>query len=326
MKMKASTASRRHPRIIALALLASLGCAANASDPFAGQPTGGSSGGGAGGTTPSGMGGTVATGGTSATGGAPAGPDAGGSTGGAPGTGGAPAGGAAKPARMIVLGDSIAACQNVGGKMGADCSARKLYDYVKATYAPALVYENQAVGGAVTADVPARQLEAVKAGPGAVLLLVYVGGNDLAKYIFSSDAAATKGYETDLPGVLAAWNQVFAFFDDKSKFPDGYRAVMNSQYNPFDDCTAVPYNVSAQKFELLHQFNGELAKLAQAKGASLTDQYTPFLGHGHHYNVMRCPHFMTGAAGWMSDLIHPNAAGHEDLFQQWKKTVDALYH
>jgi hypothetical protein len=133
------------------------------------------------------------------------------------------------------------------------------------------------------------------------------------------------GLMTDLPDVLKAWDQIFAFFGDKTKFPDGYRLMMSSQYNPFDDCTAIPYNVTQKKFELLRQFNAEIAKVAMSKGATLTDQYTPFLGHGHHYNVMRCPHYMAGAAGWMSDLIHPNAAGHADLFEQWKKTVDQLY-
>ena len=53
-----------------------------------------------------------------------------------------------------MLGDSIAACANVGNENGAGCSAKKLFDYLKASYAPALVYENEAVGGAVTADVP----------------------------------------------------------------------------------------------------------------------------------------------------------------------------
>ena len=184
---------------------------------------------------------------------------------------------------------------------------------------------DHAVGGAVTTDVPERQLATVKTGPGHALVVVYVGGNDLARYLFASDMAAGNGLETDLPKVLAAWDQVFAFFDDKAKFPDGYRLIMNSQYNPFDDCTAAPYNVSAKKFELLHTFNDRLAGVAQSKGATLTDQFTPFLGHGHHYGVMSCPHFMAGAAPWMGDLIHPNPAGHDDLFQQWKKTVDHLY-
>ncbi len=72
-------------------------------------------------------------------------------------------------------------------------------------------------------------------------------------------------------------------------------------------------------------FNGALADVAQKNGAMLTDQYTPFLGHGHHFMVMTCPHYMTDAVGWMDDIIHPNAAGHEDLFQQWKKVADRMY-
>jgi hypothetical protein len=76
---------------------------------------------------------------------------------------------------------------------------------------------------------------------------------------------------------------------------------------------------------LLDAFNKELAAIASAKGAVLTDQHTPFLGHGHHYNVKSCPHYKDGLPAWMDDLIHPNAAGHENLFQQWKATVDRLY-
>jgi hypothetical protein len=242
-----------------------------------------------------------------------------------PGAGGAPAPAGNRPARLVVLGDSIAACSNVGGKMGADCSARKLHDHLKAMVSPGLVYENLAVGGAVTEDIPARQLGEVRPGPGPLLVLVYAGGNNLSRYIFASDAAAVSGLDTELPRVLEAWRQIFAFFDDQTKFPGGYRLMMSNQYNPFDDCTALPYNVSRKKFELLRTFNGELARVAMQRGASFTDQYTPFLGHGHHAAVMRCPHFKPGSVGWMGDLIHPNAAGHENLFQQWKKTVDGLY-
>jgi hypothetical protein len=57
----------------------------------------------------------------------------------------------------------------------------------------------------------------------------------------------------------------------------------------------------------------------------LTDQHTPFLGTGHHYSVRTCPHYKDNLAPWMDDLIPPNAAGHENLFQQWKATVDRLY-
>ncbi|HET6282347.1 MAG TPA: SGNH/GDSL hydrolase family protein [Polyangia bacterium] len=309
------------------------GCSGKDGDPFAGGDAGKPSG--SGGATGNRDAGGLDSGGS---GGAPAG--SGGNTGvagsgggqggmaGVPGTGGqagGPAGGTPKPARMIILGDSITACSNVGGKTGTDCSINKLFEYVKANYAPNLVYENGAVGGAVTADVSSKQMPTVKTGAGHALVVIFVGGNDLAKYIFSSDTAATSGLAADLPNVLAAWDQIFATFNDKAKFPDGVTMVMNTQYTPFDECTAPPYNLSAKKSELLSSFNTALQDVAQKKGATITDQYTPFLGHGHHYMVMTCPHYMAGAVGWMADLIHPNAAGHADLFEQWKKVVDRLY-
>jgi len=242
-----------------------------------------------------------------------------------PGTPTPPTGGKVVPTRFIVLGDSIAACSNVGNENGANCSAKKLFDYVKASYAPALVYQNGAVGGAVTADVSDRQLQSVTPGPGHALVLIYIGGNNLAKYLFAGDAVAERGYMTDLPGIKANWEAIFGFFQDKTKFPDGSTVLMNNQYNPFDDCTAAPYFLSAKKNMLLDAFNKELATIASAKGAVLTDQHTPFLGHGHHYSVRTCPHYKDNQTPWMDDLIHPNAAGHENLFQQWKATVDRLY-
>ena len=231
-----------------------------------------------------------------------------------------------RPGRFIVLGDSIAACSNIGNEDGPECSLKKLHDYLKSRHAPSVVYENEAVGAAVTGDVPAQQLGEIEDRPGHALVLVYVGGNDLAKYMFSLDAIAEQGLATDLPRVLAAWKEIFAHFEDRTRYPDGFTMIMNNQYNPFDDCTAPPYFLTAKKSQLLAMFNAALTRLAQEKGAQITDQYTPFLGHGHHYQVRTCPHFKADATPFMDDLIHPNAAGHENLFQQWKALVDRLYN
>jgi lysophospholipase L1-like esterase len=267
-----------------------------------------------------------ATGGSSGSGGStgPAGSGGEGGTGGSPGAPPTPAG-RPRPARFIVLGDSIAACSNIGDENGPDCSLKKLYDHLKARYAPALSYENEAVGAAVTADVPAEQLAGIERRPGHALVLVYVGGNDLARYMFALDSVAEQGLAADLPKVLTAWNQIVTHFQDKARYPDGYTLIMNNQYNPFDDCTAAPYFLTAKKVQLLAMFNTALATLAREKGAQITDQYTPFLGHGHHYQVRSCPHFKADARPFMDDLIHPNAAGHDNLFQQWKAVIDRLY-
>jgi lysophospholipase L1-like esterase len=231
------------------------------------------------------------------------------------------------PSRFVVFGDSIADCTTIGGDRADVCSLKIVHGYLAATYAPGVTYENLAVGGAVTQDVPDRQLLSLQTGmPGHVLVNIYVGGNDLQPYIFISDAAALQRYATDKPRLLREWDRIFAFFDDATRFPDGVTIIMNTQYNPFDDCTAPPYNLSAVKIDLLGQFNDELRRLGSERAnVVLTDQHTPYLGHGHHYAVETCPFYKPGAEAWMGDLIHPNVVGHANLARQWEATVDQLY-
>lgn len=229
------------------------------------------------------------------------------------------------PTRFIVLGDSIAACLGVGDKNAATCGPKKLHDYLAAGAAPGLTYENAAISGAVTADVPERELPRVQTGPGHALVLIFVGGNDLRPYLIGPDGAAEAGLAKAIPGIEASWRQVFAFFADRTRFPDGATLLMNNQYDPFDDCTAPPYFISAKKHALLRAYNDVLARLAAEAGAVITDQYTPYLGHGHHHAVRACPHYQAGMTPFMNDIIHPNAAGHDHLFQQWKAVVDGFY-
>jgi lysophospholipase L1-like esterase len=230
------------------------------------------------------------------------------------------------PSRMVILGDSITACVGAGGKDSPTCGPKALHTELAATIAPGLTYENNAVGRAVTADVSNTQLQTVQGGPGHVLVLIYIGGNDLAQYIFVSDREAQNGYDQNLPSILASWQTIFQYFADRTRFPDGTTILMNTQYNPFDDCTAAPYNLSALKIDLLHQFNQNLVDLAESNpDARIADQFTPFLGHGHHYTVASCPHYMAGAAYWMDDLIHANEAGHESFVAEWRKSAEQLY-
>jgi lysophospholipase L1-like esterase len=230
------------------------------------------------------------------------------------------------PGRLIVLGDSIAACAGVAGKEGATCGPKIFHSSLASGYAPGVVYQNHAVSGAVTTNVADVQLSSVATGPGHVLVLVYVGGNDMQRYLTQADAAAEAGLRGDLPGIAEDWQSVFAFFNDTSNFPDGATIIMNNQYNPFDDCTAPPYNLSATKSGLLGEFNAKLASLAnEFDNVVITDQHTPYLGHGHHYSVASCPHYQAGLEPFMNDLIHPNAAGHANLAVQWNLVADGLY-
>jgi hypothetical protein len=197
---------------------------------------------------------------------------------------------------------------------------------VKTNYAPDAVYENRAVGGAQTAGLT-QQYTQIQGGPGHVLLMVYMGGNDLAPYIFQSDSAAMNAFNGIIGGVVEDWQELFAYFDDAARFPDGVTIVMNNQYNPFDDCTASPYNLSQVKSNLLHMFNAVLVDLANEhfQNTILVDQYTPYLGHGHHYNVMACPHYSAGQTAYMKDLIHANPAGNTALATVLNEGADRLY-
>ncbi len=230
-------------------------------------------------------------------------------------TGEPPAGCQPVPTRMVVLGDSIAACAGVGGKNSDDCAPKRLNDHLAATYGP-LTYENYSVGGAVTRDVPQYQLPDIEIGiPGHVIVMIYVGGNDLSPYIFQSDQAAQNGWDnTTGPEVAAAWEEILAFLGDATNFPDGTTLVMNTQYNPFDDCTAPPYNVSEVKTQLLHAHNDALTARADSQPwAFIADQHPSYLGHGHYVNNSGCPYYDASFEGWMGDLIHPNVLGHHHL-------------
>lgn len=231
------------------------------------------------------------------------------------------------PSRLIILGDSIAACVGVGGKEGGECGPKQFHAMLDSSFAPGLAYENQAVSGAVTTNVPDRQLANITTGQaGHALVLIYVGGNDLQRLLPQGDGAAMAGLNSALPEIREDWGQVFAFFDDPVNFPDGATVIMNNQYNPFDDCTAPPYNLSATKTELLRMYNEELTLLADAhNNVVITDQHTSYLGHGHHYDVESCPHYQPGLAPFMQDLIHPNAAGHANLAEEWSVRAAAMY-
>src|SRR5262249_13654949 len=144
--------------------------------------------------------------------------------------------------------------------------------------------------------------------------------------IFQSDQQAQAAYDALIPKVKDTWAQTFAYFGDKTKYPDGVTLMVGNQYDPFDDCTAPPYNLSALKIELLHKYNAELATIvAGHPDGILVDQFTSFLGHGHHNTVTTCPHYMPNMANWMADLIHPNATGHMHLASILDGSADGIY-
>jgi lysophospholipase L1-like esterase len=232
---------------------------------------------------------------------------------------------AAKPSRIVVLGDSITACSVIGGPQSADCVSKKFSDYVIAQYG-ATTYENHAVGGAKLADI-ASQLGTIQPAAGPALVMIYIGGNDLSPFIFQSDQQAMAGYQMIEPMLVSVYDSVFTKLSNTTTFPNGAVLLTNTQYNPFDDCTASPYNLSPAKTAILHMFNDKVKSIADAHGAAAiwVDQHDPFLGHGHHYNVSTCPYYQANAVPWMQDTIHANPAGNVDLANVMNAGADRLY-
>jgi len=230
------------------------------------------------------------------------------------------------PLRMIVLGDSIAACSNVGGGTSGNCAFNQLHDHYAETYGPTS-YENLAVGGSVTRQVLDNQIPNVATGmSGHALVVIYTGGNDLQPYLLGSDQAAIDGFETLSPQLEETWQGIFAFFDDPENFPDGATILMNTQYDPFDGCTSPPYNISQVKLGLLVDFNTDLTARGDALDwVFVADQYASYMGHGHHFGVDSCPNYTAGQDGWMDDLIHPNEAGHANLAAVLAETAATAY-
>lgn len=237
---------------------------------------------------------------------------------------------AATPERFIVFGDSILACSTEsGGKTAPGCSARLVHEHVE-SIAPGVTYENAAVGGAVTTDVPGQMAGVDATLPGHAVVVIGIGGNDLSGFLLTPDQTAMDQFDELSERLDDAWDEMFAWLLDDAHFPDGFTLVVDNQYNPFDDCTADPYSfMTPLKTELLGVFNDRVAERLEAHAnAHLSDIYGAFLGHGHHWNTAGCPHTKDGADYWMiggTDLIHPSTAGHASIAVEIQAVIDDVY-
>lgn len=237
------------------------------------------------------------------------------------------------PTRMMFFGDSLFACFGQdGGTDGMGCSARLAHEYLEQTYAPGATYENLAVSGAVTSEVVREQMPNAPVGmPGHTLVVIWVGGNDISPLLLASDEEAQDSYDNELgPSIRADWESMLAWVDDPANFPDGATLIINTQFNPFDDCSADPFAfMSPLKTMLLGDYNDELRAYADGNDRRfVADQYPVFLGHGHHWNSDECPHYESTNDYWMiggTDLVHPNTLGHVSMAGTLRGTLDEIY-
>jgi hypothetical protein len=211
------------------------------------------------------------------------------------------------PARFVVLGDSIADCFI---EPHATCASYMIADLLKQRYAPGLAFETHAMSGALTADLPV-QARQVKDGPGHVAVWIWAIGNDLLSN------------NIDPPGWEASWREVFDYFTDTSRFPDGATFMLNGQYSAFDECgnetqTALEAAARAANKRLF-------IDVAIARPDTIAiDHYPDFLGHTGHAGEQGC-HCRTDASYWLQGGPHPNTLGYAHITEKWRVAMEGLY-
>jgi lysophospholipase L1-like esterase len=226
---------------------------------------------------------------------------------------------------MVTLGDSIAACFIPGF---TTCAPSVISDYLRERYAPDLEYRSLAVGGAVTADI-LGQASQVPPGPGHLLVWIYVGGNDLLRCA-QADLPKTQACVESLMAALPGrWSEIFAYFSDRQRFPDGVTFMLNTQYSPYDQCThPLGPERLAYAEATIQRFNRDIImQPALERGdAVAVDQYPDFLGHADNANHGGCPYCSRDDnSDWLFDGTHPHVRGGQHIADKWKVAIDRLY-
>jgi hypothetical protein len=184
-----------------------------------------------------------------------------------------------------------------------------------------LLLESHAKAGAVTADLPGQARE-VSGGPGHVAVWAWAIGNDITN-------GYALGQPLDYGSLNASWAEVFGYFTDSSRFPDGVTFLLNTQYTPFDECPAAwgPNSDNGEIEGILRDANRTLfLDVAQRRNDAIAvDQYPDWLGHGEFANVRGCPHCGLDNTSWMGGGVHPNATGFAHITAKWKLAFDGMY-
>jgi hypothetical protein len=230
-----------------------------------------------------------------------------------------------RPTRMATLGDSIAFC--FFPSEFSDCAPTLIADYLRAQHIPELQYQSFAIPGVETTGM-LDQMRRVAPGPGHLLLWIYVGGNELARCrrpTLPETQACIDALLTQLP---ITWGQIFDYFDDPTRFPDGVTFMLNTQYSLYDQCVhPLPERLEFAE-TTVQRFNRDIIMRAALDRTNVVaiDQYPDFLGHAAGADRRGCPHcYRDDNALWLLDGTHPNNRGNHHIADKWKVAIDRLY-
>jgi hypothetical protein len=205
---------------------------------------------------------------------------------------------------LVVLGDSVAERFTEPSTLVTRLRER----------APNLVYEKFSVNGSRVRDLPA-QARLAAPGTGHVFVFIFSLGNDMA-------SGEVLPPNADLAPLHAAFAEVFDYFSDRGRFPGGARFLLNTYYDPYDNCDApgaTPWRgrVTVDRVRYLHEVF--FLDVAEARPDTVAiDHYPDFLGHGAKANIKGCPYCGSDNTQWVEGTLHPLPAGVAHVGDKWE--------
>lgn len=248
------------------------------------------------------------------------------------------------PGQMVVLGDFTPAGRDpIDGPNDAKNGFKIVHEHLKRKYSrPSLVYKNYASPTSLFKELAETQMKSAPTGTSSpTLVLIHSGSNDLAEFITKSSSAAETAFPTRWAESKTTLDNLVAHFNDKTKFPGGATILINTLYNPFDDCktTIVPIFavMDETKTRLMGQFNTNLKNYAKGvDNMHFVDLHGPFLGHGRNHENQNCASYKPNADIWLKGgtytlggdktvLTDLNVKGHAKVGELINAKLDALF-
>ena len=231
------------------------------------------------------------------------------------------------PTRLVIVGDSIADCWGIRGL--DPCAPRMLRDHLLRNHTSRVVYEERQAGGARLKGAVDAALT-VEPGPGALLVWVYVGGNDLASCGNVGPDAGLSCVNDLVTAAPSELQRLFDHFGDPDRFPDGVTYILNTQYSLFDSCQRPDQEEGfvddAEAAIRLYNEEVLIAAALERDDTTALDHFPDFLGHAQNANRGGCPHcYADENETWLEDGIHPNGSGQREIFEKTREAVDQIF-
>ncbi len=233
------------------------------------------------------------------------------------------------PARVVYLGDSITAGNGASTPMltyvhllkkndddvwpdSAELDLTGLFGEL-----PDIV--DVSLAGATTSSMVSQQLpnlteELGDSVAGSTVVIVTIAGNDVQRLLYN-----TSGTDAAIETILEKLGDLYDYFEDAERFPDGAFIYLANVYEPSDGVGQADecfYGMNLEKvLPSLDAVNAATRAQAEERGVAWIDLRGHFLGHGFNGDDSENVYYeVDDPSLWFADdCIHPNDRGHHEL-------------